>query len=95
MKTFLRCFANACQKKRLGWLPLAEFWYNTSYYTAIGCSPFQALWSSTKVVWDFCIFSRGCARSVKVGFMGLGAPGDDQSHKTTSSKTCYSHEAPN
>lgn len=26
------------------WLSLAEFWYNTTYHTAIECTPFQALY---------------------------------------------------
>lgn len=30
METFLRCFVNACPLKWLKWLPLAEYWYNTS-----------------------------------------------------------------
>jgi hypothetical protein len=44
METFLRCFANACPKKWLHWLSLAEYWYNTSYHSAIAMSPFEALY---------------------------------------------------
>jgi hypothetical protein len=44
METFLRCFANACPRKWLQWVPLAEFWYNTSFHTTIGRSPFDALY---------------------------------------------------
>jgi hypothetical protein len=36
LETFLRCFAHACQKKWSVWLPLPEFWYNTSHHSAIG-----------------------------------------------------------
>lgn len=44
METFLRCFVNACPTKWLQWLPLAEFWYNTSSHSAIGRTPFSALY---------------------------------------------------
>lgn len=44
METFLRCFVNACPTKWLQWLPLAKFWYNTSQHSAIGRSPFEALY---------------------------------------------------
>ena len=44
METFLRCFANACPSKWLTWLPLAEYWYNTAPHSALGCSPFEALY---------------------------------------------------
>jgi hypothetical protein len=44
MDTFLRCFVNACPKKWISWLSLAEYWYNTSYHYAIDFSPFQALY---------------------------------------------------
>jgi transposase InsO family protein len=44
MDTFLRCFANACPSKWSSWLPLAEFWYNSSPHSALGRSPFEALY---------------------------------------------------
>jgi len=44
METFLRCFVNACPTKWFQWLPLAEFWYNTCDHSAIGRSPFEALY---------------------------------------------------
>jgi hypothetical protein len=47
METFLRCFVNACPSKWLNWLPLAEFWYNSCDHSAIGRSPFEALYGYT------------------------------------------------
>jgi hypothetical protein len=44
METFLRCFVNACPSKWADWIPLAEFWYNTSEHSATGRSPFEALY---------------------------------------------------
>lgn len=44
METFLRCFVNACPNKWANWLSLAEFWYNSCHHSAIGCSPFEALY---------------------------------------------------
>jgi transposase InsO family protein len=44
METFLRCFVNACPTKWSLWLPLAEFWYNSTPHSAINCSPFEALY---------------------------------------------------
>jgi hypothetical protein len=44
METYLRCFVSACPKKWIEWLPLAEFWYNTSTHSAISRPPFEALY---------------------------------------------------
>jgi hypothetical protein len=44
LETYLRCFINTYPAKWSQWLPLAEFWYNTSYHTAIQTTPFQALY---------------------------------------------------
>jgi transposase InsO family protein len=35
LETFLRSFISAFPKKWLSWLPLAEYWYNSSYHLAI------------------------------------------------------------
>jgi hypothetical protein len=34
----------ACPHKWSHWLPLAEFWYNTTFHSALGMSPFQVLY---------------------------------------------------
>jgi hypothetical protein len=44
LETYLRCFVHACPHHWRQWLPLAEFWYNTSYHSAIARSPFEALY---------------------------------------------------
>ena len=44
LETFLRCVVHACPKQWCKWLPLAEFWYNTSYHLALGRSPFEVLY---------------------------------------------------
>jgi hypothetical protein len=43
-ETFLRCFVHAVPSKWHSWLPLAEFWYNTSEHSALGRSPFEVLY---------------------------------------------------
>lgn len=44
LETFLRCFAHACPQKWLEWLYLAEYWYNSSWHSALQMSPFQVLY---------------------------------------------------
>jgi hypothetical protein len=41
---FSEVLFNACPKKWLEYLSLAAFWYNTSHHSAIGRSPFEALY---------------------------------------------------
>jgi hypothetical protein len=43
--TYFRCFVHACPRQWIKWLPLAEFWYNTSYHSALGHSPFEVLYA--------------------------------------------------
>lgn len=44
LETFLRCFVHACPRKWKDWLPLSEFWYNSSFHSALGFSPFEVLY---------------------------------------------------
>lgn len=44
LETYLRCFVHACPIKWHQWLSLAEFWYNTSYHSTLGNTPFVILY---------------------------------------------------
>jgi hypothetical protein len=44
LEMYLRCAVHDSPKQWKAWLPLAEFWYNSNYHTALGCSPFKALY---------------------------------------------------
>ena len=44
LEMFLRCAVYDQPKQWKTWLPLAELWYNSSYHSAIGYSPFKALY---------------------------------------------------
>jgi hypothetical protein len=46
LETYLWCVINACPSKWAAWLPLAEFWYNTTYHTTLGKSPFEVLYGN-------------------------------------------------
>lgn len=41
LETFLRCFTHACPKRWSHWIPLAQFWYNSSPHSTIGMTPVQ------------------------------------------------------
>lgn len=44
LETYLRCMCCHTPKKWFTWLPLAEFWYNTTYHSSIALTPFEALY---------------------------------------------------
>jgi len=44
LETFLRCLVNACPRKWLDWLPLAEYWYNIAFHSALGKTLFEVLY---------------------------------------------------
>jgi hypothetical protein len=44
LETFLHCLVSSCPKKWKDYLPLAEFWYNTTVHSALGRSPFEVLY---------------------------------------------------
>ncbi|KAD5803509.1 hypothetical protein E3N88_14869 [Mikania micrantha] len=44
LETYLRCMVMDKPSNWVKWLPLAEFWYNCNFHTALGITPFQALY---------------------------------------------------
>ena len=44
LEQYLRCAVHDAPGKWRQWLPMAEFWYNSSYHSSIKCSPFKALY---------------------------------------------------
>ncbi|WVZ56374.1 hypothetical protein U9M48_006918 [Paspalum notatum var. saurae] len=44
LEMYLRCVIHDTPKQWKKWLSLAELWYNSSYHSAINCSPFKALY---------------------------------------------------
>jgi ribosomal protein L21E len=44
LEGYLRCFVSSCQKKWVQWIPLAEFWYNTTVHSTLGKTPFEVLY---------------------------------------------------
>uniref|UniRef100_A0A8R7Q7P2 Tf2-1-like SH3-like domain-containing protein n=1 Tax=Triticum urartu TaxID=4572 RepID=A0A8R7Q7P2_TRIUA len=44
LETYLRCTVHACPKKWFEWLHLAEYWYNTTYHSALEKTPFEVLY---------------------------------------------------
>ena len=44
LEMYLRCSVQDSPKAWAKWLSLEELWYNSSYHTALGCSPFKALY---------------------------------------------------
>lgn len=47
LEGFSRCTVHSCPTKWSKWLPVAEFWYNTSYHSALGKTPFEVLYGQT------------------------------------------------
>jgi hypothetical protein len=50
LEQYLRCAVHDHPHKWRQWLALAEFWYNTTYHTALDCSPFKILYGYTPPV---------------------------------------------
>jgi hypothetical protein len=44
LETYLRCFSSEKKNQWAQWLPLAEWWYNTSYHTTTHMTPFEAVY---------------------------------------------------
>jgi len=44
LETYLRCLVQTCPSKWCQWISLAEYWYNTTYHSALGKTPFEVLY---------------------------------------------------
>lgn len=44
VEQYLRCFVHQWPRKWYSYLPWAELWYNTTYHSSTGMTPFQALY---------------------------------------------------
>jgi hypothetical protein len=44
LETYLRCFSSERKNQWAQWLPLSEWWYNTSYHTTTHMTPFEAVY---------------------------------------------------
>ena len=49
-ETYLHCFTSEEQHLWAKWLPLTEWWYNTSYHTASQMTPYEAFYGHTPLV---------------------------------------------
>lgn len=45
VKTYLRCMCHNKPQDWAKWLPLAEYWYNTNYHTAIKKTPYEIVYN--------------------------------------------------
>ncbi|CAL9243054.1 unnamed protein product [Arabidopsis halleri] len=44
LETYLRCMTADAPQTWSKWLPLAEWWYNTTFHSAIKCTPFEIVY---------------------------------------------------
>lgn len=44
LEMYLRCAVGDHPKQLRSWLSQAELWYNTSFHSSLGCSPFKSLY---------------------------------------------------
>ena len=44
LETYLRCFASEKPRIWARWLSWVEYWYNTTFHSALGCTPFRVLY---------------------------------------------------
>ena len=44
LQTYLRCMCSETPKEWSRWLPMAEWWYNTTFHSAIHSTPYEAVY---------------------------------------------------
>lgn len=55
LENYLRCMAGDCPKHWAKWLPLAEWWYNTTYHSATKTTPYYAVYGQEPPDHTFCL----------------------------------------
>lgn len=45
LETYLRCMCSEAPKEWSKWLPLAEWWYNTTFHTALELTPYEVVYN--------------------------------------------------
>lgn len=46
LETYLRCAVHSCPRNWYKWLFLAEYWYNTTFHSALGRTPFEVIYGT-------------------------------------------------
>ncbi|KAJ9535931.1 hypothetical protein OSB04_un000899 [Centaurea solstitialis] len=64
LETYLRCITSNRPKEWVKWLPWAEYWYNTSYHSAIGMTPFKVVYGREPP--RLVTYERGTAHTFEV-----------------------------
>ena len=54
-ETYLECFSFEKQQQWTQWLPLEEWWYNTTYHEATKMTPYEVVYGNNLPLW-FPIF---------------------------------------
>ena len=49
LEGYLRCFVHGCPNRWAQWLPLAEFWYNTTPHSSLGKTPVEVVYGQKPV----------------------------------------------
>lgn len=55
LENYLRCMTGDRPKHWAKWLPLAEWWYNTTYHASTGITPYEALYGQPPPSWKHYI----------------------------------------
>lgn len=64
LEMYLRCSVQESSKSWKSWLSLAELWYNSSFHSALGCSPFKALYGYEPNIGAVPVIPEGASESV-------------------------------
>ncbi|XP_026443844.1 uncharacterized protein LOC113343997 [Papaver somniferum] len=64
VEAYLRCMTSFKPSKKVAWLPLSEWWYNTSYHTSLKITPFEDLYGYPSPQFGITSSSQGITADV-------------------------------